>query len=57
MRQWQIFEVHVYRRKLLHFPEYGLPPTDGWGMGIDQITMVLKDSNNVKEVFVSCHEI
>lgn len=32
--------------------EYGLPPTEGWGMGIDRITMVLKDSNNVKEVFL-----
>ncbi|KAJ6652491.1 hypothetical protein lerEdw1_011461 [Lerista edwardsae] len=32
--------------------EYGLPPTAGWGMGIDRVAMFLTDSSNIKEVLL-----
>lgn len=32
--------------------EYGLPPTAGWGMGIDRMAMFLSNKWNIKEVLL-----
>merc|ERR1711934_714098 len=32
--------------------EHGLPPTAGWGMGMDRMCMFLTNKNNIKEVLL-----
>jgi len=32
--------------------EHGLPPTAGWGLGIDRLTMFLSNKSNIKEVLL-----
>lgn len=32
--------------------EHGLPPTGGWGLGVDRFTMFLSNKNNIKEVLL-----
>ncbi|VDN13808.1 unnamed protein product [Dibothriocephalus latus] len=31
---------------------YGLPPTAGWGLGVDRLLMFLSSTNNIKEVIL-----
>ena len=35
-----------------HAMEHGLPPTAGWGLGVDRLTMFLTDNNTIKEVLL-----
>lgn len=45
-------EAQILDESFCHALEHGLPPTGGWGLGIDRLTMFLTDACNIKEVLL-----
>ncbi len=45
-------EAHHYDAEYVHALEYALPPTVGYGMGIDRLTMVLTNTTSIKDVIL-----
>mmetsp|Transcript_13539 Transcript_13539/g.29707 ORF Transcript_13539/g.29707 Transcript_13539/m.29707 type:complete len:574 (+) Transcript_13539:86-1807(+) len=45
-------EAQVHDEDFCVAMEYGLPPTGGWGLGVDRMTMFLTNKANIKEVLL-----
>lgn len=45
-------EAMVHDEDFCRSLEYGLPPTAGWGLGIDRLSMMLTDKYSIKEVLL-----
>jgi len=45
-------EQHPYDQDFIKALEYGMPPTAGWGMGVDRIVMALTGSKTMREILL-----
>jgi len=45
-------EAQVIDEEFCQALEYGLPPTAGWGMGIDRFVMLMTNVTQIKDVLL-----
>ena len=45
-------EKHPYDEDFIKALEYGMPPTAGWGMGIDRMVMLLCGAKTLREILL-----
>ena len=43
-------EAHIHDESFIRALKYGLPPTAGWGLGIDRLVVLFSGIRHIREV-------